>query len=821
MSTSQQKKSRIKSHFEMALVRLVLTSYDHPKTTLALTLFCSLLLWVNLPTITFNLSHEAFLPSNDPIIEIYEEFRKEFGRDEFNIIGVRGHDIFAPDFLEDLRKIHYALEDKVPYISSVTSLINATKIEANEDGIVIKKLIDHWPMTKEELASLKDSVSRDQSYHNHVVSKELNFALLIIRNQGFESKTAANPFEEDEERRLPQTNAQGEHDRFSDVANAKFNEVILEICQNFDRPGFEVHSTGILRLNYAYFKSVEHYAPWLIIISSIAIVLCLAVLFRRPSGVILPLIVVSFSIYSTLGLMALQGKPITLVSQILSSFILAVGVGDAVHILKFFFKRYGETGDKRAALMYAVQQTGIAVIMTSLTTICGLLSFTTSDSLPIGELGLFSAFGVTVAFIYTLFLIPPLLALCPIKSITQSNGSSSAIFHKFLNLSSKMALHHPYKILIGCLALTALAIYGITFLRFEHNTTQWFPDDSSLKISGEVINKHIPSSTNIEIIIDSGENNGVTNPEFLEKLEEFVEAIPQITKDTGVRIGSTTSLNQVVKKLSGILNGKSSEIGTIPSDKNKIAQLILLYENAAPENLFSLIDHRFRKARISILLSWRDINTNNKIIERLQQLAERSFPKENITVTGMTTLITRTLFVVMDTMMESYLFAGIVITIIMIILFGSIPIGIISMAPNFVPIIFGMGLMGALNIPLDLTTILVGSISLGLVVDDTIHFFHHFEKEFRKTNHIEKSIKDTLREVGGSITFTTLTLLSGFLVLTISDMKNITNFGLITSFIIFSALLVDLIVSPALVVAYYGRGAKATTVDAGVHETIP
>ena len=193
-------------------------------------------------------------------------------------------------------------------------------------------------------------------------------------------------------------------------------------------------------------------------------------------------------------------------------------------------------------------------------------------------------------------------------------------------------------------------------------------------------------------------------------------------------------------------------------------------------------------------------------MKRVKKLSRQYFPKKSQTsVTGITTVLTQTLNIAMETMISSYLWAGISITMIMCLLFWSIRLGLLSMIPNFFPIICGLGYMGYAGIPLDLTTLLVANICLGLVVDDTTHFFHTFEKFYKEDEDVDNAVKKTIVSTGKSLTFTSLTLICGFMVLTISNMSNLVHFGLVTSLVIAIALVADLILSPVLLSMAYRK----------------
>jgi predicted RND superfamily exporter protein len=270
--------------------------------------------------------------------------------------------------------------------------------------------------------------------------------------------------------------------------------------------------------------------PRFLLIAVAAISVFLFVLFRRISAVLMPLCIVILSILSTFGLMAVTGVPFKLPTQILPSFLLAVGVGDSVHILVIFFQHFNRHGNKKDALAYALSHSGLAVLMTSVTTAGGLLSFSTAAVDPIANLGIFASIGVMLAFVFTVIFLPALIAIFPIKpaSVHKSDASrESSTSNRLLTFIAKISINHPYRVLVTAVVIVGISIHGITMVKVSHDPVRWLPATSAVRVATDKINEELKGSINLEVVIDTGRENGLYDPEILNELEKSVSGLQQ------------------------------------------------------------------------------------------------------------------------------------------------------------------------------------------------------------------------------------------------------------------------------------------------------
>ena len=442
--------------------------------------------------------------------------------------------------------------------------------------------------------------------------------------------------------------------------------------------------------------------------------------------------------------------------------------------------------------------------MTSLTTAGGLISFLPAPLAPVSALGLFGAIGVLLAVFYTLFFVPAVLAVLPVsKKRVSPEDDGSSLADRILGSFGRFAVNRPWTVVFGSILLGLVAVGGTTQLRFPHDAISWFPEDNSIRQATEVIDKNLKGATSIEIIIDTGKINGVKDPNFMQRLDDF-NRFAERWSDGKLLVGKSTSIADTLKQIHKALNENQEEFYMVPEDRDLIGQELILFENSGSDDLENVVDSQFSQARITVKTSWADAGSYTEMIRQLEEKANELFgDAKEIIVTGLVPLLTRTIDLVMLSMVISYSAAAVIIALMMILLLTDWRLGLWSMIPNFLPILMGLGVMGALDLPLDMASMLVGSIALGLAVDDTVHFLHNFRRYFHDSRNVSEAVSNTLHTAGRAMLFTTVALSIGFFVYTQATLKNLYSFGLITGFTIIMALLADLLLAPAMMTLIY------------------
>jgi hydrophobe/amphiphile efflux-3 (HAE3) family protein len=794
-------RNRIENWFE-DLAHLI---YRHRVLAIIIMLGLSGALASQIPKITIDTSTEGFLHKEDPAIQAYNAFRDQFGRDEVIIIAIQPEQVFDLQFLEKLKLLHEDLEDNVPYVEDINSLINARNTRGEKNELIVGDLLENWPNDQAQLEILEKRARTNPMYKNLLLSEDGRFTTIVIQTHSHSvavtevdvlSEFDDSPDESDKNEVTVGTPAE----YLTDAENSQAVESVQQIVKKFKSPDFPIYIAGSPVVTHFLKRSMMGDMRKFMVLAIAAVAVLLFIMFRRITGVLFPMLIVILSLLSTVGIMAVTGTAIKLPTQILPSFLLAVGVGTSVHILSIFFQHFRENGDKEEAVAFAMGHSGLAVVMTNVTTAAGLLSFATSEVAPVADLGIFAGIGVLVAFINTIILLPALLALFPIrlKKNSRTNGKNT-LMDRFLTGVGNLSTNHPKAILIVTAMVVCIAIAATSRIRFSHDPLRWFPKNNSIRVASEKLDHELRGTLNLEVIIDTGKENGLYDPDLLNRMEAAT-LFSEAQSYGEVFVGKAWSLTTILKETNKALNENRQAYYNIPQDKNLIAQELLLFENSGSDDLEDMVDSQFSKARFTLKGPFKDSIQYATLLNTVNRYFKKKFPEAEITLTGMMVLLSQTIDHAVKSMAKSYLTAFVVITILMILLIGRVKIGLLSMIPNLTPILIMLGVIGMTPISMDLFTMMVASIAIGLAVDDTIHFLHNFRRYYEQTGDPKLAVHMTLDTTGRAMLVTTIVLSIGFFIFVFATMKNLVTFGVLTSFTILMALVADYLVAPALMV---------------------
>ncbi len=803
--------SRFRQRIEQAFESFGHLIYrNHWKTLLAIFLLIVALV-SQLPKLTLDTSTEGFLHEEDPTLLDYNAFREQFGRDELILLTIKAPTVFDNAFLKKLRQLHHELRDNTPYLDDITSLVNARDTRGSEGELLVEDLLEQWPENTQQLEGLKERALANPVYHNMLLSEDATITTIILKTDVFVSEQSdVDIFGGFEDMAIDSeplsTNGPS---KLTDAQNSEVVEKVRHIAATYDSEEFRIYLAGPPVVTDVLKKAMQADMKKFMLLAFAAIALVLLLLFRRLSGVVLPLLTVLLSLLSTLGLMGALGIPFKLPTQILPSFLLAVGVGASVHLLSVFFRhlqQLHENGEqvessrhKERAIVHALGHSGLAIVMTSLTTAAGLASFAGAQIAPVSDLGMVAAMGVLIALVYTLVLTPALLSVLPLKAKNDTRAlTRQTRMDRLMIRIADTATGHSRAILAISTLILLIGIAGLSQVRFSHKPFEWLPKEEPARQATDFVDQHMRGASVIEVVLDSGRTNGFHEPGMMQGLDAIGRDISTIEQGE-LFVGKTLSLADILKEINKALNENRDDFYTIPDDRQLIAQEILLFENSGSDDLEDFVDSQFSKARLTIKMPWADAILYDDFLTELDKRFAQTFGSDvAVTFTGMNTLLVRTMSATIYSMAQSYLIAAVIITGMMILLIGNIRIGLVSMIPNLTPIILTLGLMGWFGLPLDLFTMLIGSIAIGLAVDDTIHFMHNYRRYLHDTGSVIEAVRKTLLTTGRAMVVTTVVLSIGFFLYIGANLSNIVNFGLLTGFAIIMALLADLFLAPAL-----------------------
>jgi predicted RND superfamily exporter protein len=764
-----------------------------------------------LPSMQVDNSVEAFLHEDDPDLIHYNDFRDRFGRDDVTVIAIRPREIFDLAFLEKLRALHEDLENEVPYLDEVTSLVNARATYGHGDEFVVEDLLEEWPQSQADLAALRERVFANPLYLDTLISRDGLLTTVTLEpivyspaNQEHESLAG---FEDDG---TPESNGSGEKRYLTDVESGDMVKAVRRVMHRYRDTDTEMVLAGTAVMEERLEDEMQADLARFLGLSVLVIVVVLYAVFGRASGVVLPLVTVVLSLATTLGAMALLGISLSLTTEILPSFLLTVGVCYSVHIITIFFRGLDGGLDREDAIRHALGHSGLAVLMTGLTTAGGLASFSRAEVAPVAELGIVGPLGVTLAMVFSLVLLPALLAVVPLRRPrNRSQRQRRALLTETVVACGRVSARRPWLVLGGSALLVVLASAGASRLRFSNDYFLWFPEGEPLVHATTLIDRELKGVVTLEAIIETGVENGLHDPDLLRRLEAIGVANTSFRQGE-IFIGKTVSVADILKETHQALNENRAEHYAIPDDPRLVAQELLLFENGGADDLEELVDSQFSTARISMKIPWTDWMLYPELLERMRRHLTAILGEDvPFHLTGFCALMARAAESFVTTMVQSYLLALLIITPLMIFLLGSLSRGLLSMAPNLTPILLTLGLMGWLDVPLDMSTTLIGGIIIGLAVDDTIHFMDRFNRYFEQTRDAQRAVRETLETTGTAMLFTSVVLTSGFLVFSFAYMQNVAEFGLLCAFATLAAFIADVTLAPALMVLMTNRKGAA------------
>ena len=795
-----------------------------PWLTVAVMLLATLALGTQMRHLRLDLSNEGFLHENDPTIIEYDAFRDQFGRDEVIIVALQPPEVFDLGFLRKLERIHEELAAEVPHVDEITSLVNARDTRGEGDVLHVGDLLEDWPTDEAELAALRERVMHHPLYRNMVVSEDGRLTTIVIRSDTYSSLTAGGELEEappgDEQDGFDDIaagfdDADAALEGFADDAapapayltdaeNSAMVQAVKRVVARHRSEDLDIRLAGTPVLTDTLKRAMMRDMRRFMAVVLLVIAASLWLMFRRLSGMLLPLLVVILSVVSTFGLMAVLGAPFKLPHSILPSFLLAVGVGAAVHVMAMFFHYLEGDENRVGAAARAMGHSGLAIVITSLTTAVGLASFAGAEVDPISKLGIFSSVGILFSLLYTLVLLPALLAICPIRARAPRAGDTPRM-DRLLRAVGTFATRRWIPILAVSGVLFVLVFTGMAQLRFRHNVLGWLPETLPDRQAIETLDEEMRGTVAMEVAIDTGRENGLHDREVLTALDRLAAEFAAYDED-GVFVGKTLSVADLLKEIHQALNENDPAYYAIPENERLIPQEFLLFENSGSDDLEDLVDSGFRKARFSIRVPWKDAFEYLPLLDRVEtRFDEELGAQAEITVTGMITVLVRTMTAAVHSAGRSYVIALVVITILMILLIGRLKLGLVSMLPNLFAIFATMGIMGWFDIPLDMFTMLIASIAIGLAVDDTIHFLHNFRRYHLESGDVVAAVHESLHTAGRAMLVTSIVLALGFFCFTGSSLQHLTNFGLLTAIAVIFALLGNFLMAPALMVAIHPR----------------
>ena len=747
-------------------------------------------LTMGLSQLQFNGSYKIFFDENNEHLLAHQKNEDTFIKSN-NIVFVfetLSGNVYTPENLSSVETMTNEAW-QLPYSTRVDSITNYQHTEVIDDDLNVADLVeDALSLSPGQIEKVKQIASNEVALVHRLVSDRHHAtAVNVVLNMPDDTM-----------------HAQGEA-TVELVAAARELRKVIEA----ENPDIKIHLQGLSIVNTAFNESAEYDAQYLFPVLFLLIVFMLLILLRSAWSALVTTIVIIVGVVISEGFVGWIGYDLNQVNVMAPIIILTLAVCDCVHILASYLHHLSLGQDRPQAMKEALKINLSPVFLTSFTTAIGFLAMNTSEVPPFRELGNFSAFGVMAAFFLSVMLLPALAVWLPMKAKAMDEGKTlwSA---RIADFTIKQR-----SILLPAVLLIATAIASMTLLNeLNDNTVDYFDESTEFRQASEFMENNLTGFDVLNFVMDSGEAGGVNEPEFLTKVDAFVQwfkSQPEIV--------SGLSYTDTIKRLNQNMNGDDPSYYAIPENRELASQYQLLYELSLPYGLD--LNNQIDTEKRSMFIAFGVKGTKAKGLIELNERAQTWFadnaPELAVPASGISTMFAHVGKKNIDSMLSGSAIAIILITITLIVALGSIKFGLLTLLPNVFPAMIAFGIWGAAVGQVDLGVAVVFSLTLGIVVDDTVHFF---SKYIRAREQLGKSSADAIHyafhTVAKPLVITTIVLVVGFSVLMMSNFNVNAKMGIMISATISIALIFDFLLLPALLMKFDRK--KLPVKDAEVDE---
>ncbi len=679
---------------------------------------------------------DKYMPHDHPAFVYSDKAEEWFIIKDGIIIAVENQKgIYNKETLDIVKSLTKKFQ-KMPEIekADVTSLYTADNIVGTEDGMDVKAFYKKTPKTEEKFEELRQKVKTNEMVYGRLVSTEENVTVIIATIN-------------------------------KDVFTQEFYNHILETADEFQTENVKLHVAGrpIIEGTMALLgpADMKRMVPIVLLI----IVLVLYVMLRSIKSTILTMLVVLFSVLWAFGLMAVVNIPIYAVATMIPVMLIAIGVADGIHLYSHLqlFMIKNPLAEKKEAVMDMIKHMWSPVVMTSVTTAVGFVSLLTSQVYPIKYFGIFTAFGVLAAMLFSLTIIPAgimIFGLPKVKAKKEKSYESKFAF----NFAEKV-IKYRVALMITTVLIVILSIVGINKVWINSSFLDKFEKDSEIVLTDQFINSHFGGTSTINLILDSSDKGAFKNPEIL----RTVDKMQQVVVGNLELAGNSFTLTDYVKRMNKVMNADDEAFNSIPDNSDLIAQYLLLYEMSGdPENLWKVVDYDFAKLNVNFQVKSDNSKAINSVLAEIENYKddfEKLGIKMNYAGSGYKALIFTDL--ILEGQIMSLVLSLIIVIVLLGIMFKNIKLGFIGAVPIIITAVISFGIMGWFNIALNTTSALLSSIAIGIGIDYAVHFIQQYKTNSATGDKLLTAQK-TMAHSGRAILFNAIVVIAGFLVLLFS-----------------------------------------------------
>ncbi|HEC19005.1 MAG TPA: hypothetical protein ENI97_06635 [Gammaproteobacteria bacterium] len=723
--------------------------------------------------LAFKTDYRVFFSDDNPQLLAFEALEAMYTKNDnvMFILAPKSGDAFSKETLEAVK----TLTEKAwqtPYSTRVDSLANFQNTEAEGDDLLVMDLVDEdLELSSDNRAKIKRIALSEPMLLNRIVSDRAHVTGVNVTVQ------------------LP-----GE--KISEVPEIVAFSRNLAAEMKAQYPDIDLYLSGMVLMNNAFAEASQADMKKLVPISFALMLITLGLMIRGFSGTIATLLVIVGSILTAMGMGGYLGFPITPPSASTPTIVLTMAIANCVHILVTMLHEMRLGRDKKAAIVESLRINMQPVFLASITTALGFLSMNFSDVPPFNHLGNMVAIGVVAAFLLSVTFLPALMTVLPVR-VRQIGNDDSHIMHSV----GDFVVRQRHKLIWGMSIVVIVLVSAIPRNELNDVFVHYFDDTVPFRQAADFMTENLTGLYVIDYSLDSGEPGGISNPEFLSEVGAFAQWYRQQPETIHVN-----TLTDIMQRLNKNMHGDDPAWYRLPEERDLAAQYLLLYEMSLPYGLDLNNQINVDKSATRFTATLHTMSTNELLALDKRASAWLQANAPHITTgegSGTTMMFAHIGKRNIVSMLFGTTVALIGISLILVIALRSVKIGLLSMIPNLVPAGMAFGLWGLLVGEVGLSLSIVAGMTLGIVVDDTVHFLSKYLRARREKGfNAEDAVRYAFRNVGMALFTTSVVLVVGFLVLALSSFELNAGMGLLTAIVISFALLADFLLLPPLLMLF-------------------
>ncbi len=745
----------------------------NPIAVLVILCAVSLLLGINIRGVDLKVDTESMVPKDDPVIQDLMETVEDFGSQDMMMVAIKAP-IYTGETLARVQRIADQVLD-LPGVEDVVTPLDAQVIRGDEFGLEISPVTYGTPETEEEIEKFKIAL-KDSPQGSAMVSEDGDaLAIFITLEPGVATSLESR-------------------DLARDIEAIAFQEKV---------PGEEIYVIGEVYLGYIATNNMLRDLRILFPLSLVVVVASLYMSFGSMFDVATLIASILMSLACTIGLMAVLGYDITIVSMILPIILVSMGSAAGIHILNRFHEEHGKGRSPEDAIEQVIQELTGPVSMTSLTTAVGFASFATSFISPVRTFGIFAAAGIMINLLITLTCVPALLILgsrhesrrVESNRVPLARQNRKSFLSRLLESAASFVVTRPDRVILVVLAVTLIFAVAIPGLKVETNWMQYFRQDSPAVLGTRLVEDLFGGTYSLSVLVDTGEYDGVKEPDVLDRMARLQDRMGEVD-----RLSHASSIAELVRNVNKALNADDPAYYSIPSTREAVAQELLLFTMQGGSGLDSMVSYDFQKALVSARAANVPTSELGGIIDEVDAIADEEFRGTGIDtkVVGLPKVMLRMMDKFMDDQTKSLILSALGVWLVVSVISGSAIIGFLCLIPLCVSVLINFGFMSYMHIPLDVVTIMISGISIGIGVDYSIHLTSRYRYELRNGKGQSDALRATITSTGRGIFFNAFTLMLGFGLLVFSTFRAISIFGMLVAGTMFTSGLGALVFLPAV-----------------------